>query len=113
VIHLAGYERFGWDEAAVAARLAGIGQTLTDVFESAERDGITDGMKVDKDGNLFASGPGGLHVFAPDGTHLGTISPDSRDPISNCAWGDDGSTLYMTVNHHIARIKTNTKGAGW
>ena len=75
--------------------------------------GNPDGMKVDKDGNLFATGPGGLHIFAPDGTHLGTINPDSGDPVSNCAWGDDGSTLYMTVNHTIARIKTNTKGAGW
>ena len=41
VIHLAGFERFGWDEAAVAARLAGIGQTLTEVFETREREGIT------------------------------------------------------------------------
>ena len=62
---------------------------------------------------LWATGPGGLHVFSPDGKHLGTINPDSGDPISNCNWGDDGSTLYMTVNHQIARIKTNTKGAGW
>ena len=74
--------------------------------------GNPDGMKVDKDGNLWATGPGGLLVFAPDGTHLGTINPDTNDPISNCAWGDDGSTLYMTVNHTLARIKTNTKGAG-
>ena len=55
--------------------------------------GNPDGMKIDKDGNLWATGPGGLHIFTPDGTHLGTISPDSTDPISNCAWGDDGSTL--------------------
>jgi len=74
--------------------------------------GNPDGMKVDKDGNLWATGPGGLLIFAPDGTHLGTINPDTNDPISNCAWGDDGSTLYMTVNHTLARIKTNTKGAG-
>ena len=75
--------------------------------------GNPDGMKIDKDGNLWATGPGGLHIFTPDGTHLGTISPDSTDPISNCAWGNDGSTLYMTVNKTVARIKTNTKGAGW
>ena len=48
VIHLAGYERFGWDEAAVAARLAGIGQTLTDVFESADREGITTAEAADR-----------------------------------------------------------------
>jgi gluconolactonase len=79
----------------------------------AKKVGAPDGMKVDKDGNLWATGPGGLHVFTPDGKHLGTINPEGGDPISNCAWGDDGSTLYMTVNHKIARIKTNTKGAGW
>lgn len=48
VIHLAGYETFGWDEAAVAARLAGIGQTLADVFAQAERDGITTAEAADR-----------------------------------------------------------------
>ena len=37
------------------------------------RPGLPDGMKVDQQGNLFATGPGGVHVFAPDGTHLGTL----------------------------------------
>jgi gluconolactonase len=82
-------------------------------WAKASKIGAPDGMKVDKDGNLWATGPGGLHIFSPDGKHLGTINPDSGDPISNCNWGDDGSTLYMTVNHQLARIKTNTKGAGW
>jgi leucine dehydrogenase len=48
VIHRTGYERFGWDEAAVAARLAGIGQTLTDVFESADREEITTAEAADR-----------------------------------------------------------------
>jgi gluconolactonase len=74
--------------------------------------GLPDGMKVDREGNVWAAGPGGLNVFAPDGTHLGTINPDTGDPVSNCAWGDDGSTLYVTINNKLARIKTNTKGAG-
>jgi gluconolactonase len=85
-------------------------------WAKAGKVGNPDGMKIDKDGNLWATGPGGLHIFTPDGKHLGTINPntgDPGDPISNCAWGDDGSTLYMTVNHAVARIKTNTKGAGW
>jgi hypothetical protein len=42
------------------------------------------GMKLDKEGNLFASGPGGILVFAPDGTYLGSIEFDVR--VSNCAW---------------------------
>ena len=81
-------------------------------WAKAGKIGNPDGMKVDSEGNLWTSGPGGLHIFAPDGTHLGTINPDTGDPVSNCAWGDDGSTLYMTINHTLARIKTNAKGAG-
>jgi leucine dehydrogenase len=48
VIHLAGYERLGWDEAQMAARLAGIGQTLTDLFGSADRQGITPAAAADR-----------------------------------------------------------------
>jgi leucine dehydrogenase len=48
VIHLAGYETLGWDDAQMAARLAGIGQTLTDVFEAADRDGITTAAAADR-----------------------------------------------------------------
>ena len=73
--------------------------------------GLPDGMKVDRHGNLFATGPGGLHIFAPDGTHLGRI--DTGEPTANCAWGDDGSTLYITANMYLCRIKTATKGNGW
>jgi gluconolactonase len=75
------------------------------------RKGLPDGLKVDKDGNLFATGPGGLHVFAPDGTLLGSI--DTGEHTGNCAWGDDGSTLYVMADMYIGRIKTSTKGAGW
>jgi leucine dehydrogenase len=48
VIHLAGYERLGWDEARMASRLAGIGQTLADLFERAEREGITTAAAADR-----------------------------------------------------------------
>ena len=58
-----------------------------------KKPGLPDGMRVDKDGNLFATGPGGVLVFAPDGTHLGTLKHGV--PTANCAWGDDGSTLYI------------------
>jgi len=70
--------------------------------------GVPDGMKVDTRGNLFATVPGGLHVFAPDGTHLGYFSFDAS--VSNCAFGDDGSTLYMTVSSTVYRIALRTKG---
>jgi gluconolactonase len=73
--------------------------------------GVTDGMKVDKDGNLFATGPGGIYVIAPDGTHLGTIETDV--PTGNLAWGEDGSTLFITSNRTVYRFKLTTKGAGF
>lgn len=73
--------------------------------------GLPDGMTVDASGNLFATGPGGVHIFAPDGTHLGRISTGER--TANCAWGDDGSVLYIAADMYLCRVKTNTKGLGW
>jgi gluconolactonase len=72
------------------------------------RPGLPDGMKVDKAGNIFATGPGGVHVFSPEGKHLGTI--DTGVPTSNVAWGGDGSTLYITANTALLRVKLSTKG---
>src|SRR5262245_20154645 len=76
-----------------------------------KRPGLPDGMKIDKEGNLFATGPGGVHVYSPDGTLLGTF--DTGVPTANCAWGDDGSTLYITANTALLRVKLNTKGLGF
>lgn len=76
-----------------------------------KKPGLPDGLKVDQAGNLFATGPGGVLVFAPDGTHLGTLL--TGVPTANCAFGGDGTTLYVTANHDIARIKLTTKGRGF
>lgn len=73
--------------------------------------GLPDGLKVDQQGNLFATGPGGVHVLAPDGTHLGTI--DTGEATANCGWGGDGSTLYITADMYLCRIKTATRGVGF
>lgn len=73
--------------------------------------GLPDGLKVDAKGNIFASGPGGIYIFGPDYKLLGRIETYER--TSNAAWGDDGSTLYMTTDMFVTRIKTKTKGAGW
>ncbi|MDB3992774.1 SMP-30/gluconolactonase/LRE family protein [Gammaproteobacteria bacterium] len=70
--------------------------------------GAADGMKVDENGNIFATGPGGVWVFDPDGSHLGTIKPD--EVPANVAWGDDGSTLYMTARTGLYRVRLNTRG---
>ncbi|AHG91840.1 SMP-30/Gluconolaconase/LRE-like region-containing protein [Gemmatirosa kalamazoonensis] len=73
--------------------------------------GLPDGMKVDRAGNLFATGPGGILVLSPQGKHLGTIA--MGQPTANCAWGDDGSTLYITSNHQLLRLRLSTKGPGF
>lgn len=70
--------------------------------------GLPDGLKVDKKGNLFATGPGGVLVITPQGKHLGTIN--TGEATANCAWGEDGSTLYITADMYLARIKTRTRG---
>lgn len=73
--------------------------------------GNPDGLKVDALGNLFATGPGGVLIISPAGKHLGTIL--TGQPTGNCAWGDDGSSIYITSNMFLLRVKTATKGAGF
>lgn len=72
---------------------------------------LPDGLKVDQKGNIFATGPGGLLVFSPEGKHLGTIVTGVN--TGNCCFGDDGSTLYVMCDKAIGRIKTKTKGLGF
>jgi gluconolactonase len=79
-------------------------------WAKAGQKGLPDGMDVDQAGNLFATGPGGVHVFAPDGTHLGTFA--TGEATANVAWGDDGSVLYITADMYLVRVKLNTKGKG-
>jgi gluconolactonase len=74
----------------------------------AKEPGLPDGMKVDTAGNLWATGPGGVYVFAPDGAHLGTIR--TGVPTANLAWGGDGSMLYITANTAVWRVQTKTTG---
>jgi gluconolactonase len=83
-------------------------------FTQAVKDkkpGLPDGLKVDAAGNMFATGPGGVIVFDKAGKHLGTLA--TGVPTANCGWGDDGSTLYITADKQLVRVKTKTKGAGW
>ena len=75
------------------------------------RRGLPDGLAVDRMGNLFATGPGGVVVLSPEGTHLGTIA--TGELAANCAFGDDGSSLYITSDRLLARIRLNTTGLGF
>jgi gluconolactonase len=68
-------------------------------------------MRVDRLGNVFATGPGGVLIIAPDGRHLGTIV--TGQPTANCAFGDDGSTLYITANDRLLRVRLKTVGVGF
>jgi gluconolactonase len=90
----------------------GPGKVFADVTEHAGKwPGLPDGMKVDAKGNLFATGPGGCYIFSPQGKLLGRI--DTGEKTANCAWGNDGSTLYLCADMYICRVKTTAKGAGW
>lgn len=71
--------------------------------------GLPDGMKVARSGHLFASGPGGLYVLAPNGRKLGLIARGK--PIANCAFGEDGRTLFMASSDAILRLRLRAKVA--
>jgi gluconolactonase len=72
--------------------------------------GLPDGMTVDERGNLWATGPGGVHIFRPDGHELGLISTGAA--ISNCTFGgSDGRTLFMTSGNTLAAVRTKVRGA--
>lgn len=71
--------------------------------------GVPDGMKVDRKGNLYCTGPGGVLIFSPEGRHLGTI-PVPETP-ANLGWGDaDGKTLYITAETGLYRIRLAVAG---
>jgi gluconolactonase len=71
-----------------------------------------DGIAVDQEGRLYvARGADGVVVFSADGRHLGTLVTGER--TSNCTFGDDGSTLYVTSDMYLVRIRLTTKGAGF
>src|SRR5262249_52319829 len=92
--------------------LLGKGRVFYDVTASVNKlPGLPDGMKVDRGGNLFATGPGGVYVFSSDGSRLGRI--ETGQETGNCAWGDDGSTLYIAAQSYLCRLRTTTKGMGW
>jgi gluconolactonase len=72
-------------------------------------DGVPDGMKVDKNGNLYVTGPKGIWVWNASGRHIGTITLPEQP--ANLAWGDsDYRTLYITATTSVYRLQTKTEG---
>jgi gluconolactonase len=75
----------------------------------SEEQGVPDGMKVDVEGNIYSTGPGGVWVFDDGGTVLGRI-PVPQLP-ANCAWGDDDwRGLYVTARTGLYRVRLNIPG---
>jgi len=69
----------------------------------SQEKGLPDGLKIDKKGNIWATGPGGVWVFNPAGEVLGKIK--TGEATSNCALDTDQTTLYMTCDDYLMRIK--------
>ena len=73
------------------------------------KEGVPDGMKLDKSGNLYVVGPHGIWIWSPAGEHLGTIVVPEQP--ANLTWGDrDYSTLYITAETSVYRISTKAHG---
>jgi gluconolactonase len=74
-----------------------------------KHDGVPDGIKVDKSGNLFVTGPKGIWVWDAFGNHLGTIAMPEQP--ANLTWGDkDYRTLYITATTSVYRLEMKTQG---
>jgi gluconolactonase len=84
------------------------GRVFYDMTGAPGEDAI-DGIKVDQQGNLYVSGPGGLWILSSEGKHLGTLKGPEHP--HNLAWGDDdGRTLYLTAQTGVYRIRLNVPG---
>lgn len=87
----------------------GAGRVLYDVTSQVgQLPGLPDGMSVDQLGNLWASGPGGIFVISADGKPLGRITTGQK--TSNCCFGEDGSSLFITADMFLCRVRTKTRG---
>jgi gluconolactonase len=75
------------------------------------RRGVPDGMKVDVEGNVWCTGPGGVWIIDPDGRHLGTIlAPEGRSFTNLCFGGSDWTSLFVTMRDAVGRIRVKIPG---
>ena len=78
-------------------------------FNFTENEEALDGLKIDREGNLFVSAPGGIWIISPDAKLLGKIVTPERP--ANLAWGDeDAKTLYLTAHTSLYKVRVNTGG---
>jgi gluconolactonase len=79
----------------------------TDWVKKGEK-GLPDGLAVDSQGNIWATSPGGVSVFNPEGKLLGRLN--TGEATANCKFGgDDGQTLFVCADMYFCRVKTNAK----
>jgi len=95
-------EKAIWMEYTMDATGAIVEEKLFYDATNAGGKGLPDGMKIDRQGNIWATGPGGVWVFQSDGTVLGKIK--TGEATSNCAFNADQSILYMTCDDYLMRI---------
>ena len=87
----------------------GAGDVFLDVTKTHPGEQAWDGLKVDRLGNVYAAGPGGIWILSPNGKHLGTIT--AAETPANFAWGDeDGRTMYITARTGLYRVRLNVPG---
>ena len=76
---------------------------------TGDREGAADGMKIDSQGNLCTTGPGGIHYFAPDATSLGVIYVP--EGVANFTWGDDDlRSIFITASTSLYRARVKVPG---
>jgi gluconolactonase len=95
----------------------GLVQSATELFDftpllTPGAKGAPDGLKIDEDGNLFVAAPGGIMILSKEGKLLGLINVTGR-ASPNCAFGEDGSTLFICATDIVAKIRLRTKAANW
>jgi len=108
-LYISDSERLAWMRYDVAADgSVSNGSVFLDA-KGEKGPGGPDGFKVDKEGNLYGAGSGGVWIISPEGKHLATITTPER--VGNVAWGDkDGKTLYITASTSVYRIRLNIPG---
>ncbi|HLI77016.1 MAG TPA: SMP-30/gluconolactonase/LRE family protein [Acidobacteriaceae bacterium] len=78
-------------------------------FTGQEGHGVPDGLKVDSQGHIWSTGPGGIRILTPQGKVLGQIH--LPETAANLAWGDaDGQTLYITASSHVYKLRALLPG---
>lgn len=101
---------FRYDGGTAAAPLAGAGTFASGISEvDTHDDNYVDGLKVDELGNVYVTAPGGVWVYAPDGTRIGSV--EIPEPAANLNWGGEGwRSLFITANTSVYRVRMKVSG---